>query len=145
MKVTLWYRLWVAVCVATVGVLTFSIVAEALVAQDRKDTVRQTNTPCEFGVEGPVPRSTPIMAKAELTTPYIQKCFKEPGKVWGRSDAELPGFMRAIHDLGATFLIHVATPEQNTPQARRLRYDRQARRKRQQDQYLSAGRGEGIA
>jgi hypothetical protein len=122
MKVTLWHRLWVAVCVATVGVLTFSIVAEALVAQDSKDTVRQTNTPCEFGVEGPVPRSTPIMAKAELTTPYIQKCFKEPGKLWGRSDAELQGFMQAIHDLGATFLIHVATPEQNTPQARRLRW-----------------------
>ena len=122
MQVTLWRRLSAAVCLAAVGVLTFSIFGEASRGQDAKDAGRQTNAPCEFGVEGDTPHGAPAMAKEELTTPFIRKCFKEPGKVWGQSDAEMPAFIRATRDLGATFFIYNAIPEQNTPQARRLRW-----------------------
>jgi hypothetical protein len=79
----------------------------------------RVDTNCEFGVEGPAPRSAPAIDEKKLP-PFVQKCFREPGRVWGRADAEMPAFIAAVRDLGATFLVFGANPEANTPQARRL-------------------------
>ncbi len=60
---------------------------------------------CEMGVEGSAPRRLPDGKPAV------------PVEV--RDSGELPAFLKAVADLGATFFVCQFTPEQTTPEARR--------------------------